>query len=511
MKKIKNWYAKRNEQGSSLLEVIVAVVILAVVGSTLLGGLNSANLAQRKTAQVAFAENQMQMGNDALALANFVACNSGLTNPYTDVSLPNNVTILSVAVLDPATSATSACSTIAPNSAAQGAETVEQIKIQYTNAVTGITRTRTVLKYLQALTTNLSTDCKAVGYKINALSPSTMQLVAGDSTILSTPVSTTCDSYGTDTVWDSATLTGLNGATGLAANVDAQSLINLSSVNTGTPGTITVRINGHDSLTGTAAINAQMTVGLLPKISLQSGTTTTWTALQGCGIMPPAQDQPSSNYCSTYNSTTSNKTRALVLTGGSRSNPSTWVTVASSSTQPWKITPSGTTGSLTYDATQTAFSGPTVLPFTATGGALFNNVTFGSINLVVRPTLSFGSPTVTTAQCANKNFKATTSSNKCSITLTSLPGTGYVAASGSQYAASIAGGSKANVSTGGDSKVTYTSATDTYSKAITFYYKSGTGNLCAASSTGASDSATIAVVTDVVTGTTISVVVTVTC
>ena len=67
MKKIKNWYNKRNEQGSSLLEVIVAVVILAVVGSTLLGGLNSANLAQRKTAQVAFAENQMQMGTAAQA------------------------------------------------------------------------------------------------------------------------------------------------------------------------------------------------------------------------------------------------------------------------------------------------------------------------------------------------------------------------------------------------------------------------------------------------------------
>ena len=510
MKKIKNWYKKRNEQGSSLLEVIVAVVILAVVGSTLLGGLNSANLAQRKTAQVAFAENQMQMGNDALALTDFVACDSTLTNPYAGVSLPNNVTILSVGVFNPSTSAVTACSSIT-TAAAKTAETVEQIKIQYTNGVTGITRTRTVLKYLQALTTNLSTDCKAAGYSVNTISPSTMQLVAGDWTMGSTPLSTTCDSFGTDTVWDATTITGLNGATGLAAYVDSQSLLNFSSASTGKAGTITVRVNAHDSLTGTAAIYKSMTVTLLPTISLLSGTTTTWTALQGCGIMPPAQDQPSTNYCTSYNATTTNVRRTLVLTGGSRSNASSWVPVASSATSPWKLTGSGTTGYLTYDSTQSAFTGTTTLPFTAQGGALYNPMSFGSINLVVRPQLTFGAITVPTTSCNSKKFLSTTSSNKCSLTLMSVPGSGYVANSGSTYAASISTDARTNISTGGDSKVTYTGSTDTYSKSVTFYYKSGTGNLCYGKASGTSDTGILAYIKDVVTGLVVPIYVTVTC
>ena len=485
-------------------------MILAVVDTTLLGGLNSANLAQRKTAQVAFAENQMQMGNDALALTDFTACDSTTVNPYTGVNLPANVTILSVGVLDPSTSAVSACSSIT-TAAAKTAETVQQIKLQYTNSATGITRTRTVLKYLQALTTNLSTDCKAAGYKVNAITPSTMQLVAGDTNVASTALSTTCDGLGTDTVWDAATITGLNGATGVAAYVDAQGYLNLNSASTGVAGTINVRVNAHDALTGTAAIYNSMSVSLLPTISLLSGTNTTWTALQGCGIMPPAMDQPNSNYCSSYNATTTNVRRTLVLTGGSRSNQSTWVPVTSSANQPWKLTASGTTGYLTYDATQNTYTGTSSLPFTATGGALYHNMSFGSINLVVRPSLTFSTISVPTSSCANKQFKATTSSSKCSITIMSVPGTGYVANNGSQYAASITGGSKTNFSVS-DSKVTYSSSTDSYSKAITFYYKSGTsGALCYGISSGTADSQTIAYVTDVVTGNSIPIIVSVTC
>ena len=512
MKKIKNWYNKRNEQGSSLLEVIVAVVILAVVGTTLLGGLNSANLAQRKTAQVAFAENQMQMGNDALALTDFTACDSTTVNPYTGVNLPSNVTILSVEVLDPTTSAVTACSAITTTTA-KAAESVQQIKLQYTNSATGITRTRTTLKYLQALTTNLSTDCKAAGYSVNTITPSNMQLVAGDSNVASNALSTTCDGLGTDTVWDATTVTGVNGATGVAAYVDAQGYLNFNSAASGSvAGTISVRVNAHDALTGTAAINKSMTVSLLPTISLLSGTTTTWTALQGCGIMPPAMDQPTSNYCTSYNATTTNVRRTFVLTGGSRTNQSTWVPVTSSATQPWKIAASGTTGYLTYDSAQNTYTGTSSLPFTATGGALYHNLSFGSINLVVRPKLTFGTISVAASSCANKQFKATTSSNKCSITIMSVPGTGYVATNNSQYAASISGSSSKTNFSVNDSKVTYSSSTDTYSKAVTFYYKSGTsGALCNGITTGQSDSATIATVTDVVTGASIPVIVSVTC
>ena len=505
MKKIKNWYKKRNEQGSSLLEVIVAVVILAVVGSTLLGGLNSANLAQRKTAQVAFAENQMQMGNDALALTDFVACDSTLTNPYTGVSLPNNVTILSVGVFDPNTSAVTACSSIT-TAAAKTAETVEQIKIQYTNGVTGITRTRTVLKYLQTLTTNLSTDCKAAGYSVNTISPSTMQLVAGDWTIGSNALSTTCDSYGTDTVWDATTITGLNGATGLAAYVDSQSLLNFSSASTGTAGTITVRVNAHDSLTGTAAIYKSMTVTLLPTISLNTGSsssTSTWTVLQGCGVM-----STQSIKCTTTS------TRQFVLTGGSRSSASTWQPNVASSTMPWNLTVSGKTSTLSYDYTNNTAAGTYTLPFTATGGALLHDMNFGSINLVVRPQLSFGTGivTATSSNCSNKAFKSTTSSSKCSISVSSVPGYGFVD-SNSNGAVTFTSDTRYVSNTSTSTSVSYSSTTDNYSKSISFWYKgsTATGALCVGAASGTTAQAIIGYMKDVLTGTIFPITVQVTC
>jgi Tfp pilus assembly protein PilV len=419
MKNMTKWYQQHSESGSSLLEVIVAVVILAVVGSTLLGGLNSANLSQKKTAQVAFAENAMQMGNDSLALTSFTACDSTTQNPYAGLSLPANVTVISVSVVDPTTNAITPCSGIT-TAAAKTAETVEQIKLQYINAVTGVNRVRYVQKYLQTLTTNLSTDCKAVGYRVNPISPSTTTVIAGDSGSFSTPMSTTCDGLGTDTVFSAS------GATGVTAVVDAKNYLNFSTLPTTTVGNSTVRVDAKDALTGTAAINATATLVVAPTLSLASGSSCTskYVALISYGMVGTGTN-------GSCGSVTSVK---FTLTGGVRNTAvtsswrtsSTWQSNTASAALPFDLTVVNNVATLTYN-NAVASANSYTLALIGTGGALNNPMSVGSINLVVRDQLSFGAFTPT---CSG-NYLANSSNSNCKFSLTSLPGTGYPASSGS--------------------------------------------------------------------------------
>ena len=410
MKKIRGWYSRENERGSSLLEVIVAVVILGVVGSTLLGGLNSANLAQKKTAQVAFAENSMQMGNDSLALTSFSACDSSAQNPYANVSLPSNVTVISVSVVDPTTNVVTPCSGIT-TAAAKSAETVQQIKLQYTNAITGVSRVRYVQKYLQTLTTNLSTDCKAVGYRVNAISPSSMTVIAGDSGSYSTPMSTTCDSYGTDTVYTAS------GATGVTALVDAKNVLNFSTLTTTPTGNTTVRVDAKDALTGTAAIYASATLVVAPTMSLASGSSCTskYTALKGYGLVASA----SCGAVTSIKFTLTGGVRNTAVTSSWRTS-STWQSNTASASLPFDLTVSNNVATLTYN-NSVALPNSYTLPLIATGGGLNNPMSVGSVNLIVRDILTFGSFTPT----CSSNYLASSSNSNCKFSLTSMPGTGY--------------------------------------------------------------------------------------
>lgn len=410
MKKIRSWYSQQNERGSSLLEVIVAVVILGVVGSTLLGGLNSANLAQKKTAQVAFAENAMQMGNDSLALSSFVACDSTSQNPYGNLSLPANVTVISVAVVDPTTNAVTPCSAI-NTAAAKSAETIQQIKLQYTNAVTGVSRIRYVQKYLQTLTTNLSTDCKAVGYRVNAISPSSLTVIAGDSGSFPNPMSTTCDGYGTDNVYSASAVTGVT------AVVDAKNYLTINTTTATATGNKTVRVDAKDALTNTAAIYSSATLVVAPTMSLASGSSCTskYVALIGYGMI-------STGSCGSVSSI------KFTLTGGVRNTAvtsswrtsSTWQGNTASAALPFDLTVANNVGTLTYNSS-VATANTFTLPLIATGGGLNNPMSVASVNLVVRDKLTFGTFTPT---CSG-NYLASSSNSNCKFSLTSMPTTGW--------------------------------------------------------------------------------------
>jgi len=108
-------------------------------------------------------------------------------------------------------------------------------------------------------------------------------------------------------------------------------------------------------------------------------------------------------------------------------------------------------------------------------------------------------------------FKQTTSSNKCSLTLTSIPGTGYVASDGSQYAASISSSNSGVSLSLPDQKVNYSATSDTYSKSISFSYSQNSGKICYGKTTGTQDTGVLATVTDVVSGRQVTIYVTVTC
>jgi len=502
----------KSDGGSSLAEVIIGVVVLGVVGMSLLGGINTSQLSQRKMAQVAFAENALQIGSDKLAKIGFSACNTSNTNPYSAQTLPTNETIKSVSVWSDLANTWVPCSSWINGTS--GAQYKQKITIAYTDySMSAQPRTRDVVKLVLDTANKMGNNCN---YAVNAIA--SLGIVAGDTQSSLSPLSTTCADVA-DTIWN----TLVPGVTGITASIDPGTYtLTLSAASSTVAGNYSLAIGAHDAVTATAAQNAALAYTVWPTITLATGTKTDWVALEGCGIMPPpsAEDNLYPTRCSVYNAAASTGARSFTLAGGNPASPVAFQSTTSSAGVPWKVVNtvvSGkNTGVLTYDP---AISGSGTYPinFTAVGGGLSSTMKVaGGFNIVTRPKLAvdYGSGTSIdlTAKSGCTSFWTTTST--CSVAIKTLAGTGYIQRIGANGYAPDVTYSAATPATVTSSSIGAFGYSTYYSGTVSIKHGTGSG-LCfgkgATSSNHPTDTATIGYLNDYATGLAIPVTVTVKC
>ena len=509
-----------SERGSSLVEVIIGVVVLGVVGMSLLGGINTSQLAQRKMSQVAYAENALQIGSDTLAKVGFSACDSGNINPYSSQSLPSNETIKSVSVWSDKVNGWVPCSSWI--NVTSGAQYKQKITIAYTDTSMSATpRTRDVVKLVLDTANKMGNNCN---YAVNAIA--SLGIVAGDSQSSISPLSTTCADVA-DTVWNAL----VPNVAGVTAAIDpATYVLTVSAANTTTAGTYSLAVGAHDAVTATAAQNAALSYTVYPTITLASGTKTDWVALEGCGIMPPpsAEDNIKPTTCAVYNAAASTGQRSFTLAGGNPATPVAFQSTGSSAGIPWKVvstvttqtvngkTVSTNTGVLSYDPTIAGY-GTFPITFTAVGGGLSSTMQVaGGFNIVTRPKLAVDTSTLDLTSKSGCTSFWTTSST-CSISLKTVANTGYIQRIGANGSSAV----DVTYSAASPSRVVTTSTgafsygSNLYSGTVSIKHGSGAGMLCyglnATSSYHPTDTATIGYLNDYATGLAIPVTVTVKC
>lgn len=466
----------KKDSGSSLLEVIIAIVILGVVGSSLLGGLNSSSLTVRKTAAVIYASNQLQQAADALKRdIVFLGCDKNTPDPYTShfgTELAINGQLIKIVAIQSRTLyvATASQTQYAPcSSRTNASDDTQQITLQYSSP-TGVVQQTQVVKTIfdNATGTSLvTTDFRmvpannglvevvagsSVSFTVNATQPDLVTPFTGDLTW----VDSGSPSPGNITLTESPNSNGSSATVIITAG---------AATNTGT-GTIDFKttIKAFDLVTNYWSKLApnNLTIRVYPALAINNSGAVL-TAMQGCGYV--------SSTVGASNTACGSADIRVTLTGGYGDEA---LTANTTSYGPYSILTSGTakpSGTCTtrsacvrFNTSNSTTGSQSPLSFVATGSKLQGSVTLAaSYSALSRPQLD-----LTSAPTTSRCYASTTSTTpinfpsgtggSCYVKLWSTPGTGSTVASltGGSYSSSIVG-TGTNVVSG-----TYDSPSDSY-------------------------------------------------
>jgi len=486
----------RQESGSSLLEVIIAIVILGVVGSSLLGGLNSSTLTVRKTAAVIYASNQLQQAADSLKRdIVFLGCDKNTPDPYTshfgkELNI-NGSTIKIIAISSRTLYVATASQTLyAPCSTKNNAsDDTQMITLQYSSP-TGVVQQTQVVKTIfdNATGTSLvTTDFRmvpanngvvevvagsSVTFTVNATQPDLVTPFVGDLTWVDagSPLPgkiTIAESPNANGSSATVTVTATTAANSGSVSVDYRTTIKAFDLNTNywsklSPNNLTIRV--------------------YPALTI-SNTDANLTAMSSCGWIDSAQGATSSA-CGT-------KDIRVTLAGGYGDEA---FTANSTSYGPYSIVTSGSakpSGTCTtrsacvrFNTASSTTGSQSPLSFLVTGSKLQGTVTLAaSYSALSRPTLDFSSA-ATTAKCSSSATSYTPISfptkegSACYLTVYNLPGTGSTASTLTGLTASDTIVDKTVLSGSNIYSSSYDSASDTYTVVVYVKTYNGSQSLC---------------------------------
>lgn len=493
---IKRLKAKQ-ESGSSLLEVIIAIVILGVVGSSLLGGLNSSTLTVRKTAAVIYASNQLQQAADSLKRdIVFLGCDKNTPDPYTshfgkELNI-NGGTIKIIAISSRTLYVATASQTLyAPCSTrANASDDTQMITLQYSSP-TGVVQQTQVVKTIfdNATGTSLvTTDFRmvpanngvvevvagsSVTFTVNATQPDLVTPFVGDLTWVDagSPLPgkiTIAESPNANGSSATVTVTATTAANSGSVSVDYRTTIKAFDLNTNywsklSPNNLTIRV--------------------YPALTI-SNTDANLTAMSSCGWIDSAQGATSSA-CGT-------KDIRVTLAGGYGDEA---FTANSTSYGPYSIVTSGSakpSGTCTtrsacvrFNTASSTTGSQSPMSFLVTGSKLQGTVTLAaSYSALSRPTLDFTSAP-TTVKCVGTATGTTflskfptSEGSACYVDVFSLPGTGSTVSSLTGMAAPSGIVDKTVLTGSNIYSSSYDAATDTYTVRVYIKTYNGTSSLC---------------------------------
>lgn len=497
MNKLVKRLKARQESGSSLLEVIIAIVILGVVGSSLLGGLNSSTLTVRKTAAVIYASNQLQQAADSLKRdIVFLGCDKNTPDPYTshfgkELNI-NGSTIKIIAIWSRTLYVATASQTLyAPCSTKNNAsDDTQLITLQYSSP-TGVVQQTQVVKTIfdNATGTSLvTTDFRmvpanngvvevvagsSVTFTVNATQPDLVTPFVGDLTWVDagSPLPgkiTISESPNANGSSATVTVTATTAANSGSVSVDYRTTIKAFDLNT----------NYWSKL---AANN--LTIRVYPALTI-SNTDANLAALTTCGWIDSAQGATSSA-CGT-------KDIRVTLSGGYGDEA---FTANTTSYGPYSILTSGTakpSGTCTtrsacvrFNTSSSTTGSQSPLSFLVTGSKLQGTVTLASnYTALSRPTLDF-STAPTTVKCyssATSNTALTRfpfgDGNSCYVDVYSLPGSGSTISALTGLSAPSAIVDKYVLSGSNIYSSSYDAATDSYKVRVYIRVLQKSGAIC---------------------------------
>ena len=430
--------SRRGDEGLTLVELLIAVVILGLVSMALVGGLGSNTLVARKTAIVQNKNLTIDSAFEILEAANYKTCNANNTtadyttkNPYSAVtaanSFPSTVKVTKIEIYG-GRSGSNDVWTECPNWTATTLPGLMQ-RVTITDSVTGATRQ--VFKSFKADPADYGNGGT---YALASLSAIVLREGVVSSNITATvsgALSGASTRYyvvnGTSSFFDVT----LNDTTGVFT-VKTKSTFQLSSNTRGQ-----VVIGAFDTANAVYAVPTAFSVAVTPAISVTSTITNPISQIVNCGFLY----SPNTNCAANYSAITTNPT------GSAFSTTSSYFTINSSS------------GALAMKATTPA--GTYSVPITITNGTA--STTFLQ-EVTVFDKLAFATTfTVSKANhCGNTGFKSTSSSAPCTVTLTSTANTG----SGQDSLTATTTNATISVSS-----TAYDLATSTYSITLVMYYK----------------------------------------
>lgn len=493
---IKRLKAKQ-ESGSSLLEVIIAIVILGVVGSSLLGGLNSSSLTVRKTAAVIYASNQLQQAADSLKRdIVFLGCDKNTPDPYTShfgTELNINGGVIKIIAISSRTLYVSTANQTlyAPCSTKNNAsDDTQLITLQYSSP-TGVVQQTQVVKTIFDNATG--TSLVTTDFRVVPANSGLVEIVAGSSvtfTVNATMPDLTTAFVG-DLTWVDAgsplpgkiTISESPNANGSSATVTvtATTAANTSNVSVDYRTTIKAFDLNTNYWSKLAANN--LTIRVYPALTI-TGSDTSLAALTTCGWIDTSNGA-SSSACGS-------KDIRVTLSGGYGDEA---ITSNTTSYGPYSILTSGTakpSGTCTtrnacvrFSTSSSTTGSQSPLSFLVTGSKLQGTVTLAaSYSALSRPQVNFQSAP-TTVKCYSSATSTTPltrfpfgDGNSCYVDVWSLPGTGSTVStlSGQSAPSSIVDTYVKDGSTVYSS--TYDSATDSYKVRVLIKTLVKTGAIC---------------------------------
>ena len=507
---IKRLKAKQ-ESGSSLLEVIIAIVILGVVGSSLLGGLNSSSLTVRKTAAVIYASNQLQQAADSLKRdIVFLGCDKNTPDPYTShfgTELNINGGVIKIIAISSRTLYVSTANQTlyAPCSTKNNAsDDTQMITLQYSSP-TGVVQQTQVVKTIFDNATG--TSLVTTDFRVVPANSGLVEVVAGSSvtfTVNATMPDLTTAFVG-DLTWVDAgsplpgkvTISEAPNANGSSATVSVTATTAANSGAAYVDYKTTIKAFDLNTNYWSKLSPNNLTIRVYPALTI-TGSDTSLAALSSCGWIDTSNGA-SASACGS-------KDIRVTLAGGYGDEA---FTANTTSYGPYSILTSGSakpSGTCTTRSACVRFNTGSIttgsqspLSFLVTGSKLQGTVTLAaSYSALTRPQLDFQSAP-TTVRCIGTATGTTylskfptSEGSACYVDVYSLPGTGSTVSSLTGMSAPSGIVDKTVLIGSNIYSSSYDAATDTYTVRVFIKTYNGTNSLCRSSgnwlSTGTVDS-----------------------